>query len=112
VVDAGGWLAGPPHYEVGEPMNWEPRKTNGDHGGGAETDRYELAHGGNPPRAKDDPLSCLFRAIADRVERLVGQRDRAVREEGVELRSRSCCAVMPIAPGMPRAREPLHRGLP
>jgi hypothetical protein len=25
-TDAGGWLAGPPTFEAGEPMNWEPRK--------------------------------------------------------------------------------------
>ena len=25
-AEAGGWLAGPPTFEVGEPMNWEPRK--------------------------------------------------------------------------------------
>ena len=39
----------------------------------------------NPPRAEDDPLSCRLRAIADRVERRVGQLGRAIQEEGVEL---------------------------
>src|SRR5688500_10838210 len=48
-----------------------------DHGGSAEADGDDLVHLGKPPRAKNDPLSCLFSAIADRVERLVGQLGRA-----------------------------------
>ena len=62
-----------------------PTDQGHDHRGRAKDVGDELAHVGNPPRAEDDPLSCRFHAIADRVERRVGQLGRAVPEEGGEL---------------------------
>ena len=56
-----------------------------DHGSGAEADGHELVHDGQPPRADEDPLSCVFDAIANRVERRVGQLGRSIQKEGLQL---------------------------
>ena len=60
-------------------------KTTATTAAAAEAEANNLVHLGKPPRADDDPLSCLISAIADRVERLVGQLGRAVLKEVVEL---------------------------
>ena len=63
-ADAGGSLAGPPTFELGEPMDRGTKGKDGDHGSRAETDRQELAHGGT----LHGPMTtrCRLRSISAR----------------------------------------------
>ena len=62
----------------GRAQHLGPDDKGDQHGSGAECDGHEFVHAWHPPRADDDPLTCRFHAIADSVERRVGQLRRAV----------------------------------